>query len=483
MGSPSFADIPTGGWEGPSAGSGATEWVVSERAHRVDLTQGRLTCADARSLGFAFGQDHVLTAAHKPVAAARASDHFVAWLRDTAKVRLSKKEAQQIRRAAKKLLESLEPQVCERELATLQRVLTRGGRHANEEVQRLSDDGQMLFELLQRFLGGWDPHSLIRSPDESDALLRTLSGADARVSTGALVEVQVGNAQRKVAVIRVPAFYGRGVAGQLESSGEVHSSTADLRAALRQAKQQGASAVVLDLRHNPGGELGEAIDATGLFLGDAAIVGALDASRNLTPMQDSDPGIVYAGPVVVLVDGQSASGAEIFAGALQDYGRAIVLGETTYGKGTVQQVRALAGGQILYTFTVAVYFLPSGRTPQLYGIQPDIWSTHPAVEGNKPFGEAAVTERDLPYPIAVADHVPSFLSPPESVNPGASHSGSDQKAWIPIDLTAFSDLSNQLHDPARAQLTNGQAPAVAGLEPQVKEAARLAALLAARLNR
>jgi len=137
--------------------------------------------------------------------------------------------------------------------------------------------------------------------------------------------------------------------------------------------------IVIDLRNNGGGSLNEAIDLTGLFIKDGPVVQVKQSTGYIDVGEDPDPGIVYSGPLAVLVNRFSASASEIFSGAIQDYGRGIILGEQTYGKGTVQNLidlnRMLGRtgnklGQV--KITIAKYYRITGGSTQHLGVVPDI---------------------------------------------------------------------------------------------------------------
>lgn len=145
--------------------------------------------------------------------------------------------------------------------------------------------------------------------------------------------------------------------------------------------------VVIDLRSNGGGSLGEVITLTGLFIQSGPVVQVRDNLQHITQYQDRDNVVYYNGPLVVLVDRYSASASEIFSAALQDYGRAVIVGETTFGKGTVQTLRniaypiderihpdwpALGGVQ----YTIQKFYRINGGSTQLKGVSPDIAMTN-----------------------------------------------------------------------------------------------------------
>ncbi len=145
---------------------------------------------------------------------------------------------------------------------------------------------------------------------------------------------------------------------------------------IKELEEEGIESLILDLRGNGGGLLSEAIAISGLFVPSGPIVQKRDIFEDTLILKDKDERTVYAGPLTLIIEPQSASASEIVAGALQDYRRALIVGTgNTFGKGTVQIVASVDRRRPeLGTFklTNALYFLPSGRTPQLHGIAPDI---------------------------------------------------------------------------------------------------------------
>ena len=209
-------------------------------------------------------------------------------------------------------------------------------------------------------------------------------------------------------VITLPAFYNEGEEGDTDS--ERSSASKDVARLIEQLKQQGIQGLVLDLRRNGGGYLTEAIELAGLFIQKGPVVQVKNYNGEITVDSDRDPKIAYTGPLAVLVDRFSASASEIVTGALQNYGRAIVIGDSsTHGKGSVQQVvemkqlsRALATSPQktgAAKFTIQKYYLPSGASTQLKGVVPDI--VLPSIEDFLPIGEA-----DLPRAL-VWDQIPT----------------------------------------------------------------------------
>ncbi len=174
-------------------------------------------------------------------------------------------------------------------------------------------------------------------------------------------------------------------------------------------KKQGVDGVVLDLRNNGGGSLNEAIELTGLFIDQGPVVQVRESGGRVTVNGDDEPGVAWDGPLAVLVNRGSASASEIFAGAIQDYGRGLVIGENTFGKGTVQNLVDLdrwPGGEEerfgQVKLTVAQFFLPGGSSTQNKGVVPDI--QFPASVDATEYGESTY-DNALPWTrIAAVPH-------------------------------------------------------------------------------
>jgi carboxyl-terminal processing protease len=211
-----------------------------------------------------------------------------------------------------------------------------------------------------------------------------------------------------IGVITLPAFYSEGDEGDTDS--ERSSASKDVARLIDQLKQQGIQGLVLDLRRNGGGYLTEAIELAGLFIQKGPVVQVKNYNGEIHVDSDRDPRIAYTGPLAVLVDRFSASASEIVTGALQNYGRAIVIGDSsTHGKGSVQQVVEMkqVNRQLALSpqktgaakFTIQKYYLPSGASTQLKGVVPDI--VLPSIEDFLPIGEG-----DLPRAL-VWDQIPT----------------------------------------------------------------------------
>jgi len=184
-----------------------------------------------------------------------------------------------------------------------------------------------------------------------------------------IVEVEYEGKLRKIGVIELPTFYIDFEALQRRDP-NYRSSTKDVKDLLEKLKAENVEAVVVDLRRNGGGSLSEANALVGLFITRGATVQVRDADGNNLTQGDNDPSISYDGPLAVLVNRLSASASEIFAGAIQDYQRGVVLGSQTFGKGTVQELIPMDDGQM--KITRAKFYRISGESTQHRGVAPDI---------------------------------------------------------------------------------------------------------------
>ena len=178
---------------------------------------------------------------------------------------------------------------------------------------------------------------------------------------------------RKLAFVTLPAFYSDAQGRKEERSG-YKSSAGDVGKILLKAREDGVQGVVLDLRNNGGGSFGEAVQTVGLFIRYGPVVQVREG-RRVGVQMDDDRAVAYSGPLVVLVNRHSASASEIVAGALQDYGRAVVVGDSrTHGKGTVQTVMPIGEDAAMGSLkvTTALFYRPTGNSTQLKGVTSDI---------------------------------------------------------------------------------------------------------------
>lgn len=209
----------------------------------------------------------------------------------------------------------------------------------------------------------------------------------------------------KLGVVRLPAFYGSMRVRSPEEPG-FRSAVYDVIQILREQKEQGVSGVILDLRGNGGGALVEAIDMAGIFIRRGPTV-QVKERFGTRPLDDEDPRVFYSGPLVVLVNHLSASASEIVTGALQDYGRAVIVGDSkTHGKGTVQSVLDLGRDKTMGALkvTTASYIRITGAATQLQGVTPDI-----VVPSPWDFMETG--EEHLSYPIPWSMERPADFLP------------------------------------------------------------------------
>ncbi|MEP6937003.1 MAG: carboxy terminal-processing peptidase [Chthoniobacterales bacterium] len=202
----------------------------------------------------------------------------------------------------------------------------------------------------------------------------------------------------KLGWLTLPSFYA-------DMDKHQKSTTRDVKALLKRLNKENISGLIVDLRRNGGGSLEEAIALTGLFLKSGPIVQTKGANGNIVVSPDPDPSIAYTGPMVVLTSRQSASASEIFAAALQDYGRAVVVGDkNTFGKGTVQTIleigrfTSLLGSRSqedgALKLTIQKFYRVAGGSTQYHGVASDI--VLPSLSDLPEFGEGAL-KNSLPY--------------------------------------------------------------------------------------
>jgi len=242
-------------------------------------------------------------------------------------------------------------------------------------------------------------------------LTRARVRLEAQVAKSEIITVPASGERpaRRIGVIKLPTFY-QDYRGRQDASGELRSSASDVAELLRTFKQDEIDGVVLDLRNNGGGPLMDAINLTGLFIDRGVVVQVREAGGQVTVLEKPrNTAAIWDGPLAVLINRSSASASEIFAGAIQDYGRGLVIGETTFGKGTVQNVFNLDRmmrnkeprlGQI--KVTVSQFFRPDGSSTQNRGVVPDI--QFPVTVDATEYGESTY-DNALPWTrIAAAPH-------------------------------------------------------------------------------
>jgi carboxyl-terminal processing protease len=222
-----------------------------------------------------------------------------------------------------------------------------------------------------------------------------------------VIEVPNGDEMRRIGVINLPVFYVD-FQGRARNEPNFRSSTRDTRRLINELVEEGIDGLVIDLRGNGGGALVEATTLTGLFIDEGPVVQVRDSQGRVNLERDREPGMAWDGPLAVLVDRRSASASEIFAAAIQDYGRGVVIGETTFGKGTVQNLIDLDEfsnsdearyGQV--KLTMAQFYRVNGGSTQQKGVIPDIIlptagdpeeSGESALDNALPWGEIEPTD-------------------------------------------------------------------------------------------
>jgi carboxyl-terminal processing protease len=255
----------------------------------------------------------------------------------------------------------------------------------------------------------------------------------------------------RVGVITVPGFY-QDIAAQNAGDENYRSTTRDVARLLRELKGENIDGLVLDLRGDGGGYLPEATALTGLFINHGPVVQLRDTSGRLEVLDDPETAPAYEGPLAVLVDRMSASASEIFAGAIQDYHRGLIIGQTTFGKGTVQNLVPLdrwskepVNGQL--TVTIGKFYRVTGESTQHRGVEPDIPLA--SVLDTKEVGESAL-ESSLPWDRIAG--VPFKTSTVAATEPPVAllASAEDARAqhdpdyrWLVSDIAAIDNLREQ----------------------------------------
>ncbi|MBC7984193.1 MAG: carboxy terminal-processing peptidase [Candidatus Obscuribacterales bacterium] len=239
------------------------------------------------------------------------------------------------------------------------------------------------------------------SPEKLLEFTRNKVIMEAQAAKKEIRKVERGERNLSVGVINVPSFY-QDFEGRAAGDQEYRSTTRDVRRLINELKAEGVGSLILDLRGNGGGHLNEATGLTGLFIPGGPIVQLRETGGRIEVLDDPEPNnVAWDGPLVVLVDRFSASASEIFAGAIQDYGRGIIIGQATYGKGTVQSLYPLdryavgsdnTFGQL--TVTIGKYYRVTGESTQHRGVVPDILL--PSAINNQEVGESS-RESALPW--------------------------------------------------------------------------------------
>jgi len=270
-------------------------------------------------------------------------------------------------------------------------------------------DTVVRLEVLPADTGMSGPPKVIR-------IVRNEVKLEEQAASSEVIEVPAGDETRRIGVIRVPVFYVD-FEGRSRNEPNYRSSTRDVRKLINELKDKDIDGVVMDLRGNGGGALVEATTMTGLFIDTGPIVQVRDSRGKVELKRDNEPGMAWEGPLGVLVDRRSASASEIFAAAIQDYGRGVVIGEPTFGKGTVQNLIDLDNmardedtklGQL--KLTMAQFYRVAGGSTQNKGVVPDIRLPTPGQPDE--YGESAL---DFAMPWARID--PTDYEPVADLEP------------------------------------------------------------------
>ncbi|MCP1373236.1 carboxy terminal-processing peptidase [Dyella lutea] len=266
-------------------------------------------------------------------------------------------------------------------------------------------DTTVRLEILPADAGPDGKHELI-------TLVRKKVVVEEQAAKSKVIDVKDGDVSRKIGVIELPTFYAD-FAARAKGDPNYKSATRDVAKLLTKLKADGVQGVIVDLRNNGGGSLDEANELTGLFIDKGPVVQVRKADGDVEVEGDDQPGLAWSGPMAVLVNRGTASASEIFSAAIQDYGRGLVIGEPTFGKGTVQNLVDLdrfaqtAGekpqmGEL--KMTIAEFFRINGGSTQLKGVTPDI--QYPKNGDEKDFGESTY-DNALPWTqIPPADYKP-----------------------------------------------------------------------------
>lgn len=230
-------------------------------------------------------------------------------------------------------------------------------------------------------------------PTKLVSLVREKVKLEEQAASKEIININESGKNYKLGVIKIPGFYS-----DFEAKGsgdkEFRSTTRDVKKLLGELQKEGIDGIIIDLRNNGGGALSEAIDLTGLFIEKGPVVQVKNSDGSIEIGEDTDPSLVYNGPLAVLVNKFSASASEIFSGAIQDYGRGVIIGNTTFGKGTVQNLVDLQRfirnpqnkiGQL--KLTIAKYYRVNGSSTQHKGVSPDV--KFPDILSDEEYGESA----------------------------------------------------------------------------------------------
>lgn len=282
------------------------------------------------------------------------------------------------------------------------------GWRLDDVVNRIrgKKDTTLRLEIIPADTGVDGKHEIV-------TLVRKKVSIEEQAAKKKIVEIKDGGITRKIGVIELPTFYSD-FGARSEGDKNFKSATRDVAKLIGELKAAGVQGIIMDLRNNGGGSLAEADSMTGLFIDKGPVVQVRDAKGHVEVQGSDTPGLAWNGPLAVLVNRGSASASEIFTAAIQDYHRGLIVGEPTFGKGTVQNLVDLDRfgsnpdgekpqfGEL--KMTIAEFFRINGGSTQLKGVTPDI--EYPKSGDDKEFGESTY-DNALPWTqIAPASYQP-----------------------------------------------------------------------------
>lgn len=258
-------------------------------------------------------------------------------------------------------------------------------------------------EILPAGMGVDGKHKII-------SLLRKKISLNKQAAKKKIIQVKDQTGSHRIGVIDLPSFY-EDFGARNRGDKNFKSASRDVAKLINELKKEKVDGILMDLRNNGGGSLSEAIRLTGLFIDKGPVVQQRDATGKISVSEDDDAGALWSGPLGVLINRGSASASEIFTAAIQDYGRGIVLGSNSFGKGTVQTILNLDRfakngkpqlGEL--KMTIAQFFRINGGSTQLRGVTPDI--RFPTAIDASELGESSFDDA-LPWSrIKAADYTP-----------------------------------------------------------------------------
>ncbi len=336
----------------------------------------------------------------------------------------------------------------------------------------------------------------VSGPSSTIDIVRNEVKLEEQAAKSKIIEVPVEGTEEivKIGIIDLPVFY-LDFNGRAQNRPDYRSSTRDVRRLIGELKEQGVAGLVIDLRDNGGGSLLEATTLTGLFIDKGPVVQVRNSNGRISLEEDVEAGMAWEGPLAVLVNRYSASASEIFAAAVQDYGRGLVIGEPTFGKGTVQSLLDLddyapsdspAMGQL--KITMAQFFRVNGGSTQSRGVVPDI--RFPSAGDPLEYGERSL-DNALPWSsIDPARYQPAgdlsrLVAVAESRFEGRVEAD-EEFNWLLADIQEYNRKSDRtrvslLESVARAEMAeeearrkeretrSGEGPLVSSEDPLVAE--------------